>query len=105
MIIKRQTHGLIKLVFINKVIACSPDCNIKKTQQGPNQSVVSCQTGKKWVEQDPVYKNSDNNYSEKLNKTGIFFLLAHVECWTAVQVKGVSYKETMVLRQWENITG
>ena len=60
---------------------------------------------KKWVEQDPVYKNSDNNYSEKLNKTGIFFLLAHVECWTAVQVKGVSYKETMVLRQSENITG
>ena len=95
----------MKLVFINKVIASSPYCYIKKTQQGPNQSVVSCQAGKKWVEQDPVYKNSDNNYSEKLNKTGIFFLLAHVECWTAVQVKGVSYKETMVLRQWENITG
>ena len=95
----------MKLVFINKVIASSPDCNIKKTQQGPNQSIVSCQAGKKWVEQDPVYKNSDNNYSEKLNKTGIFFLLAHVECWTAVQVKRVSYKETMMLRQWENITG
>ena len=31
-------------------------------------------------------------YSEKLIKTeeSIFFLLAHVECWTAVQVKGVS---------------
>ena len=54
------THSLIKLVFINKVIASSPDCNIKKTQQGPNQSVVSCQTCKKRVEQDPVYKNSDN---------------------------------------------
>ena len=60
MIIKKQTHRLIKLVFINKVIASSPDCNIKKTQQGPNQSVVSCQTGKKWVEQDAVDKNSDN---------------------------------------------
>ena len=48
------------MVFINKVIASPPDRNIKKTQQGPKQSVVSCQTGKKWVEQDPVYKNSDN---------------------------------------------
>ena len=73
MIIKKQTHGLMKLVFINKVIASSPDCYMKKTQQGPNQSVVSCQAGKKWVEQDPVYKNSDNNYSEKLNKTEEFF--------------------------------
>ena len=63
----------MKLVFINKVIASSPDCNIKKTQQGPNQSIVSCQAGKKWVEQDPVYKNSDNNYSEKLYKTEKFF--------------------------------
>ena len=60
MIIKKQTHSLIKLVFINKVIASSPDCNIKKTQRGPNQSVVSCQIGKKWVEQDAVDKNSDN---------------------------------------------
>ena len=60
MVIKKQTHSLIKLVFINKVIASSPDCNIKKTQQGPNQSVVSCQTGKKWVEQGAVDKNSDN---------------------------------------------
>ena len=51
----------MKLVFINKVIASSPACYMKKTQQGPNQSVVSCQAGKKWVEQDPVYKNSDNN--------------------------------------------
>ena len=65
MIIKKQTHSLIKLVFINKVIASSPDCNIKKTQQGPNQSVVSCQTGKKWVEQDPVYKNSDDILKKK----------------------------------------
>ena len=63
----------MKLVFINKVIASSPDWNIKKTQQGPNQSIVSCQAGKKWVEQDPVYKNSDNNCSEKLNKTEEFF--------------------------------
>ena len=65
MLIKKQTHSLIKLVFINKVIASSPDCNIKKTQQGPNQSVVSCQTGKKWVEQDPVYKNSDDILKKK----------------------------------------
>ena len=66
MLIKKQTHSLIKLVFINKVIASSPDCNIKKTQQGPNQS-------------------------EKLIKTEeLFFLSAHVECWTAMQVKGVS---------------
>ena len=50
----------MKLVFINKVIASSPDCNIKKTQQGPSQSVVSCQIGKKLVEQDAVDKNSDN---------------------------------------------
>ena len=60
MLIKKQTHSLIELVFINKLIASSPDCNIKKTQQGPNQSVVSFQIGKKWVEQDAVDKNSDN---------------------------------------------
>ena len=73
----------MKLVFINKVIASSPYCYIKKTQQGPNQSVVSCQAGKKWVEQDPVYKNNDNNYSEKLNKTEEFFfcfLMLRLDC-------------------------
>ena len=90
LIIQKQTLSLIKLVFIKKVIASSPDCNIKKSRQGPNQSVVSCQTGKKWVEQDPIYKKGDNILENSLKQRN-FFSLAHVEYWTAVQVKGVSF--------------
>ena len=34
-----------------------PHGSIKKTQQRASQSVLSCQTGKKWVEQDSILKN------------------------------------------------
>ena len=60
LLIEKTIHGFYKLVFINKLIVSSLDCNIKKSQQRPNQSVVSRQTGKNWIEQDSVYKNSDN---------------------------------------------
>ena len=75
LIIKKQTHSLIKLVFINKVIAGSPGCNMKKEKENPEKTqLVCCQlSDRQKMDRTGSCVQEQWQYSEQLIKTEEFF--------------------------------